>query len=192
MKKLKEFLKTIYDKFTKDGFYLYGIAVKNETRIVLPSGKYVVVNNELSDELISTYNKNIVPNINYINNLSEQIEKIFIKDIKYSTGNFIVGPKTAFYKPCPKTEMESLLLKRCGLDREFECLSVGNAKEQIALIPTDDSGIEKAKSNAVLFSMAHEMFDLLLSFDNYPERKIEKSIWKKRNDIIARIRYNIN
>lgn len=104
---------------------------------------------------------------------------------KGTTGKLNSGQRTNFYKSAPQTEHERILLEIHGLDKPFECFSVGNEKGQIALIPCDDTGKDVAKANADLFSVAHELLEILMTIEN-DDCNIPKSIWDRRNEVIKR------
>jgi len=64
------------------------------------------------------------------------------------------GDVTAKYKPFPETQKMKRTLEEHNLDKEFDCISIGNALHQIALIPTDN---EKAEAYATLIIKAPKM-----------------------------------
>jgi hypothetical protein len=108
-----------------------------------------------------------------------------MKQFKGTIGNLNSGQRTNYYKSAPTTEHERILLKKHGLDKPFECFSIGNEKGQIALVPCDNTGREVAKANADLFSVAHELLEILMTIEN-DDGSIPKAIWDKRNSVINR------
>lgn len=77
-----------------------------------------------------------------------------IKDLK-------IGETTNFYKLAPTDLHMEITMKIHGLDKSFECLSVGNEHGQFAIIPMDDFGKIAAYSHAKLISASPDILEAL-------------------------------
>lgn len=76
----------------------------------------------------------------------------------YDNLKWDIGVSTAKYKPCPQSEGMKLSLEKHGLDGAFDCISIGNKFDQVALIPLDSPN---AKGNANLILAAPELLEAL-------------------------------